>query len=129
MKHKTIKKKWLCPFKEYMGGDREILKINDIPYIFSKDWENESIEEKFSDLRKYKCNPSISLRGNKWRININSGTNVYEDSRDICVAFRKAHKVWLKAGMPTASGERIILFVKEYRDERISWRNLEWRII
>lgn len=129
--------KWLCPLKDYTPQDPDdedevyFMKMDSEPYEFSKAWlENMDIYNWFEDLKKWKCQPALRLLPNKkWRVSINVLTDMCEDSPDINVAFRKAFRKWVKAGMPTASSGALVLHVKESKDGGRILRELAWRIV
>lgn len=119
---------WLVPFKDFHKQDE--FCEEDYPYDFSDGWLYEDLDIRLEDLRKYKCQPSLYLRGKKWRVYINSGTNIWEESERLDTAFRKAFKLWKKSGMPTACDSAVVLYVKErtYKKEHVCY-DLEWRIV
>lgn len=127
--------KWICQFKDYVGEDKEVIEIHHSPYEFSKDWlYNLDIENWFYDLKRFRCRPSLRLCGaeittKKWRVNINQGTDIWAESDDIAIAFRKAFKKWVAAKMPTAQDSAISLWVKEHVDGKRKRREVVWRII
>jgi hypothetical protein len=123
----AISKRWVCLFSEYNRTDKnKILK----PHILTNAWiSGEDIYQWLKTLKTFKCDPSIYLRGRKWRVYINHGTENWGESEDICSAFRKAFKKWKSDGMKTSNDSRIFLYVRENDDGERVWLTAEWRII
>lgn len=124
--------KWLCEFKEYLPldkEDKEGLK-NSSPYVFGQEWRtSEGFGGILRDFKFYGCNPSIRLKDKKWRFYINTGTSIYDESPGLRSAFRKALKKWEKAGRPTAEDRFIKLYVREHKEGKRVWRQLQWRSV
>lgn len=124
--------KWLCPFKEYTFLDKEEKEAleNSSPYVFSQEWRvSEGFGGILRDLKFYGCSPSICLKDKKWRFYVNTGTNIYDESPDLRSAFRKALKKWEKAGRPTANERFISMYVREHKEGKRVWRQLQWRMV
>lgn len=126
-KEPIIKKRWVCPFDEYTGKDKKAIRK---PLLFSSTWLSlVDIYRNFKTLKSFKCSPAIRLVGGKWRVYINFGTDAWEESTDIHSAFRKAFKVWKKKGMKTENDSRIVLYIRENKENCNQWLTAEWRIV
>lgn len=130
MKKKSSR--WVCNFDLYIPrnlNEKEELE-NSIPYVFSKEWlMSESFEGILRDFKFYGCNPSICIKGKKWRFYINTGTNMYDESEDLRAAFRKAFRKWDKEGKPIENGRAISLCIRESKQGSRIWVQPQWRII
>lgn len=124
--------KWICPVEDYIftyEGEESEIKSK-APYVFGKEWlDSESIEGILRDLKFYGCNPSICIREKKWRFYINSGTTMYDESRDLRIAFRKAFKKWEKEGRQNSNDRTISLYIIERKKGKRIWRQPQWRVV
>lgn len=101
-------KHWIAKACEFPGSENL-----PAPVEFSREWINEaSVESKLNALKHFGCSPSVYLRGDKWRVYVNAGTNIWEDAGYLHVAMRKVIRLWTKEGMPTEKG-RVELWVCE----------------
>ena len=130
-KKRESEKVWVCPFDEYVeGADGEkAALLASAPTPYSDAWvRDEKLEEVLQALKRIGCEPALQVRSKKWRVYINAGTNIFDESDSLRAALRKAYRSWVKAGMPTAGDRRLILYVRQTRgtDEG---RHLAWRLI